>query len=106
MNAALERLVCAHCTALFRAWIYIWRAAAGEQGRPAAPVDLATAACAHRVSALWILVNAGIWLVVLTAWLNWPAWVLPGGRLLEAAAVIAFAVHAWPRIKPWMETTD
>lgn len=53
-----------------------------------------------------ILVNAGIWLVVLTAWLNWPAWVLPGGRLLEAAAVIAFAVHAWPRIKPWMETTD
>lgn len=53
-----------------------------------------------------ILVNAGIWLVVLTAWLNWPAWVLPGGRLLEAAAVIALAVHAWPRIKPWMETTD
>jgi hypothetical protein len=52
-----------------------------------------------------LLVNVGIWLVVLTGWLNWPAWSMLAGRLLEAAAVAAFAAHAWPRVKPWMEET-
>jgi hypothetical protein len=53
-----------------------------------------------------LLVNAGVWLVVLTGWLNWPAWSMLAGRLLEAAAVAAFAAHAWPRVKPWMEETS
>lgn len=50
-----------------------------------------------------LLVNTGVWLVVLAGWLNWPTWSLVIGRLLETAAVTAFAVHAWPRVKPWME---
>lgn len=50
-----------------------------------------------------ILLNLGVWVVVLTGWANWPAWVLATGRLLEAAAVTVFAWHAWPRVKPWME---
>lgn len=52
-----------------------------------------------------ILLNAGIWFVVLTGWLARPAWSLALGRLLETTAVIAFAIHAWPRIKPWVETS-
>ncbi|MFO7633376.1 MAG: hypothetical protein R6W76_12590 [Caldilinea sp.] len=50
-----------------------------------------------------ILLNLGIWLVVLTGWFNWAAWWLVAGRLLEAAAVAVFALHAWPRVKPWVE---
>jgi hypothetical protein len=50
-----------------------------------------------------ILLNLGVWVVVVAGWANWPAWVLATGRLLEAAAVAAFARHAWPRVKPWME---
>ena len=49
------------------------------------------------------LLNAGVWLVVLAGWLNWPAWSMVMGRVLEAAAVAAFAWHAWPRVKPWVE---
>lgn len=52
-----------------------------------------------------LLVNAGVWLVVLAGWLNWPAWSLMVGRLLEVTAVAAFAAHAWPRVKPWVEGT-
>jgi hypothetical protein len=51
----------------------------------------------------FILLNLGIWLVVLTGWFNWAAWWLVVGRLLEAAAVAVFALHAWPRVKPWVE---
>ena len=47
--------------------------------------------------------NLGIWLVVLASWLTAPAWVLATGRVLQAAAMAAFALHAWPRVKPWME---
>ena len=50
-----------------------------------------------------VLLNAGIWLVVLVSWLAAPAWVLVTGRVLQAAAMAAFAWHAWPRVKPWME---
>lgn len=51
-----------------------------------------------------VMVNVGVWLVVLTGWLEWPTWSLALGRLLESTAVVAFGVHAWPRIKPWVET--
>jgi len=48
--------------------------------------------------AYWLL-NAGIWLVTLDPWLGSAsfAWV---GRSAEVLAVVAFALHAWPRIKP------
>ncbi|MBE2237603.1 MAG: hypothetical protein IAE81_07440 [Caldilineaceae bacterium] len=53
--------------------------------------------------AAFILLNGGIWLVVLAGWSNGSAWWLAVGRLLEAAAMAAFALHAWPRVKPWVE---
>jgi hypothetical protein len=53
----------------------------------------------------FLLLNVGIWCVVLTSWLNLPAWVLSFGRVCEAAAAGAFALHAWPRVKPWVEST-
>lgn len=55
------------------------------------------------VVAAYLLLNAGIWLVVAAGWLNWPAWSQLAGRLLEAGAVAAFVWHAWPRVKPWVE---
>ena len=54
--------------------------------------------------AAWILLNLGVWLVVLTPWLSTSAWLMTLGRLCEAAAAGAFALHAWPRVKPWVET--
>ncbi len=45
----------------------------------------------------YVLLNLGIWLVVLDPWLWRLAW---AGRTAEALAVIAFGLHAWPRIKP------
>ncbi len=53
--------------------------------------------------AAFVLLNAGIWLVVLASWLELPAWVAAMGRLSEAGAVAAFVLHAWPRVKPWVE---
>jgi hypothetical protein len=53
----------------------------------------------------FVLLNLGIWCVVLTPWLGLPAWMLTVGRACEAAAAAAFALHAWPRVKPWVEAT-
>lgn len=47
-----------------------------------------------------VLLNVGVILVGATAALGWsPAWIVVG-RTAELAAVAAFAVHAWPRVKP------
>lgn len=49
---------------------------------------------------IWIsfwLLNTGVWMVVLELWL--PA-VLLFGRVLEAGAVIIYAVGSWRRVKP------
>lgn len=51
----------------------------------------------------YFLINLGIWLVVAASWLALPSWMLALGRMLEAAAMAAFTLHAWPRVKPWME---
>ncbi len=51
------------------------------------------------------LLNAGIWCVVLAGWLSLPGWVTTLGRVGEAAAAGAFALHAWPRVKPWVESS-
>lgn len=51
----------------------------------------------------WIafgLLNSGVWLGGLDPLLTGPVWLLPLGRLLEAAAAVAFALHIWSRIKP------
>ena len=44
------------------------------------------------------LLNGGIWLVTLATLLGLSPTVVLVGRLLEAAAVTAFAWHIWPRI--------
>ncbi len=50
--------------------------------------------------AAFSLVNLGLWLVALSPFASAAATWQTLGRLAEAAAVIAFAFHAWPRIKP------
>jgi len=55
------------------------------------------------VRAVWlafILLNGGVWLAGPGATLGAPGWVLLVGRLCEVAAAAAFAVNAWPRVKP------
>jgi hypothetical protein len=45
------------------------------------------------------LLNLGLWLVALSPFLPLAPMQI-AGRIAEAAAVMAFAFHAWPRIKP------
>ncbi len=50
--------------------------------------------------AFWLL-NAGLGLLVLSpAFSRFSALMVITGRLAETGAVIAFIIHAWPRIKP------
>ena len=51
--------------------------------------------------AAFILLNLGLWLVAVspTAMAASGVWLF-FGRAAEAAAVSAFAFHAWPRVKP------
>ncbi|MGE5223755.1 MAG: hypothetical protein ACM3PY_15060, partial [Omnitrophica WOR_2 bacterium] len=64
-----------------------------------------TGARRGNVKAAWaalILLNAGIWLVVSGPLFQEPtlaAWIPFLGRLAECSAALAFALHAWPRIK-------
>jgi hypothetical protein len=46
------------------------------------------------------LLNAGVLLAALAVPLSAPAWQTVLGRLLQAGAAVAFAVNAWPRVKP------
>ena len=46
------------------------------------------------------LLNLGIWLAGVGPTFGTPPIVLLLGRLAEAGAVVAFAAHVWPRIKP------
>ena len=46
------------------------------------------------------LINAGVCLAAVAPVLNAPPSIVLLGRLAEATAAIAFAVHAWPRVKP------
>lgn len=49
----------------------------------------------------FILLNLGCWLVVLGSWVDLPGMIL-AGRLAEVSAILAFVIHAWPRVKPPM----
>lgn len=42
--------------------------------------------------------NAGLWLVALAPWLS-AAWLDAVGGALQAAGCLAFALHAWPRVR-------
>ncbi len=50
-------------------------------------------------AAFWLL-NGGVWLAGLSPLASAGAAVALAGRLAEAGAAAAFAVHAWPRVKP------
>ncbi|MFQ6674392.1 MAG: hypothetical protein ACE5GH_06370 [Fidelibacterota bacterium] len=47
------------------------------------------------------LLNAGVILASLASLLNLPVWIHLTGRILEFGAVVAFASHAVPRVKPF-----
>jgi hypothetical protein len=53
----------------------------------------------------WALLNLGVLLVSAAALLRGDAASLAAttGRAFELAAAVAFAAHAWPRVKPWDE---
>ncbi len=51
------------------------------------------------VAAAYICLNAALWIVALASWTASP-WPNAIGGLLQAAACILFAIHAWPRVKP------
>lgn len=46
------------------------------------------------------LLNLGVWLAGVGPVLGAPAWLPLVGRLAEAGAALAFAIHTWPRLKP------
>lgn len=50
--------------------------------------------------AAWALLNAGVLLVGVGPLLGFGGVSTLLGRLAEAGAALAFAIHAWPRIKP------
>lgn len=55
------------------------------------------------VSMAWAafgLLNLGVWLIAVVTPLGLPASWLVIGRLVEIAAALAFALNAWPRVKP------
>ncbi len=47
-----------------------------------------------------VLLNVGVLTAGIGQWLLAPGWVVMAGRLIEMLAAAAFAVHAWPRVKP------
>lgn len=50
--------------------------------------------------AAFVLLNAGVWMVGVGPLLALPTWMTALGRGAELAAAVAFALHAWPRVKP------
>jgi hypothetical protein len=53
--------------------------------------------------AAWLafgLINTGVWLAALSLMMGVSPYLTFAGRLAEAGAAAAFAVHAWPRLKP------
>jgi hypothetical protein len=50
--------------------------------------------------AAFVLINAGVWLAGAGAGLAAPGVIPFLGRAAEVGAAVAFAVHAWPRIRP------
>lgn len=47
-----------------------------------------------------VLLNFGVWLAGVGPLVSIPHWLPFMGRIAEAAAAIAFAIHAWPRVRP------
>ena len=50
--------------------------------------------------AAFVLLNTGVWIAAAGRLPGSPAWMLLIGRAVETGAAVAFAIHAWPRVKP------
>ena len=50
--------------------------------------------------AAFIFLNAGVWMAGIGRLMGIPDSMVIIGRAAEAGAAIAFAIHAWPRVKP------
>jgi MFS family permease len=96
-SPALWRLLPLHIELLLVGWVvqltmgvafWILPRFAGARGR-AAPVWLALP-----------LLNLGVALAALAPALALPPWTRAIGRVLQVAAVVAFAANAWRRVKP------
>lgn len=48
----------------------------------------------------YVLLNIGVLSAGIGAWLNVSPGVIFAGRLAEVTAVVCFALHAWPRVRP------
>ncbi|MGE0353612.1 MAG: hypothetical protein AB7I33_03415 [Gemmatimonadales bacterium] len=51
------------------------------------------------VAVAFVLLNAGVWSVVVAVFPGTPAWLAGIGRCAEALALGLFVIHAWPRVK-------
>jgi hypothetical protein len=50
--------------------------------------------------AAFVLLNVGVWIVGMGRLIGMPLPLIVVGRAAEAGAALAFAIHAWPRVKP------
>jgi heme/copper-type cytochrome/quinol oxidase subunit 1 len=53
----------------------------------------------HLVWTAFILLNAGVIFLTIASFGLAGSWIILLGRLMEAAAVVAFTMNAWPRVK-------
>lgn len=51
-------------------------------------------------------VNTGVAMLFFAAWVRAPAWVWLAARTVEIGGVVAFVVHAWPRVKPALVASE
>ena len=109
----LGALLLAHKGVPFGPWIWLWRPAHIELLLVGWIMQLAMGVAfwilprfqqqrgnTRAAWAAFFLLNAGVLLAALAIPLSAPAWQTVLGRLLQAGAAVAFAVNAWPRVKP------
>ena len=96
----LDRLIPAHVEILLFGWLVQLALGVGYWILP----RLRGPTPRGGVAPFWVALgalNAGVLLVTAAALPGAPATLAPTGRVLEAAAALAFAFHAWPRIRAY-----
>ncbi len=78
-------------------WILPRFAAPGPRSPTAPPPSRGNVAPAW---AAFVLLNGGVWMVAVAPLLGDESALPTAGRLAELVAAAAFALHAWPRVKP------
>ena len=97
LNPALWRLLPAHVEFLLLGWtvhlvmgVAYWILPRIRTKRPLTAL-------------VWLsfcLLNGGIGLVTISGFVEFTTTARLAGRMLEVGAIMAFAAHAWPRVKP------